>query len=244
MRVDEPESELSLKETEIERGPLDLADLTRQLQEALAEARAALHRAQMLQVEGRAAQERARLLRAQIQTEQRRRRKTKIAMSSGGLGRTLGAGIVAGVAAGVTMALFVMAMNVVYGDSFLDWLHYSAGIALGRSALPDSAPLFVVSVGLVVHLSLSALYGAIFSVAARYIKIVRRDLIVATAVFGLGLWIVNFYVFSPLLFPWFNDSPFIVQFIAHTIFYGIPLGVILLEFTPSGGVLGLSRRSA
>lgn len=244
MSVDEPNIGSPPAAPEIERGPLDLADLTRRFQEAQLEARAAWHRAQLHQVEARAAEERSKLLRVQIQAEQRRRRKSKTAMSSGGLGRTLGAGILAGVAAGVTMALFVMAMNVVYGDSFLDWLHYSAGIALGKTALPDNAPLFVLSVGVVVHLSLSALYGAVFAVAARYIRIVRRDLIVATAIFGLGIWIVNFYVFSPLLFPWFNSSPFIVQFIAHTVFYGIPLGVILLEFTPSGGILGLRHRSA
>ena len=244
MSLDEAKTGPSVPETEIERGPLDLADLTRQLQEAQAEARAAWHRAQLLQVEGRAADERAKLLRTQIQAEQRRRRRSRVAMSSGGLGRTFGAGILAGVTAGITFALFVMAMNVVYGDSFLDWLRYSAGIALGRSALAKSSPLLVVSVGLIVHLSLSALYGAIFALAARYIRIVRRDLIVATALFGLGIWIVNFRVFSPLLFPWFNDDPFIVQFIAHTVFYGIPLGVILLEFTPSGGVLGLRQRSA
>ena len=164
-------------------------------------------------------------------------------MTSGSLGRTLGAGILAGVGAGITFALFVMVMDAGLGNGFLDWLRQSASIALGRSVLPARSTLSVVIVGLFVHLSLAALYGAIFAVAARYVTFLQRELLIATMVFGLGIWILNFYVFSPLLFPWFDDSPDIVQFIAHTVFYGMPLGLILLEFTPSGGILASHRAS-
>jgi hypothetical protein len=107
--------------------------------------------------------------------------------------------------------------------------------------VPASSSPSVLIVGLIVHLSLAAIYGAIFAVAARYIAFLRRDLLIATTVFGLGIWVFNFYVFSPWLFPWFDDSPDIVQFVAHTVFYGMPLGFILLEFTPSGGILASNR---
>lgn len=203
----------------------DLADLTRQLEGAEADVRAAQHR--------------ARVLRIQIQ-EQRRRRSRNV-MSSGSLSQTIGVGILAGVGAGLTLALFVMVMDAIVGNGFLDWLRQSAAIVLGESAVAVSSPLTVLILGLIVHLSLAALYGAIFAVAARYITFLRRDLLIATTVFGLGIWILNFYVFSPWLFPWFDDSPDIVQFIAHTVFYGMPLGVILLEFTPSEGILRINR---
>lgn len=218
----------SLPETEIrQREPAGLVELTRQLHDAEAEARAAQHR--------------ARLLRTLIQDEQRRLRKTRSIMTSGSLGRTVGVGMLAGIGAGVTFALFVMAMDAVLGNGFLDWLRQSAAIALGRSVEPASSTLSVVVVGLIVHVSLAALYGAIFAVAARYITFLQRELMFATMVFGLGIWVLNFYVVSPLLFPWFDDSPDIVQFIAHTLFYGMPLGLILLEFTPSGGILASNR---
>jgi len=210
-----------------ERQPPDLAGLTRQLGEAEAEARAA--------------QRRARLLRMQIQNEERRLRRSTIVMSSGTLRQTLGVGVLAGLGAGITLALFVMVMDAILGDSFLDWLRYSAAIALGSSALPERSPLTVLIIGLILHLSLASLYGATFAVAARYITFLRRNLLIATTLFGLGIWLLNFYVFSPWLFPWFQDSPNLVQFMAHTIFYGMPLGVILLEFTPSGGILASNR---
>jgi len=240
--VDEPKIRLPLPETQIrEREPFDLADLTRQLREAEAEARGAQHRARLLQAEARAAEHRARLLRTQIQAEERRSQKSRSVMSSGSLGRTLGVGILAGAGAGITFALFMMVMDAVLGNGPLDWLRQSAAIALGSSADSPRSQLSVLIVGLIVHLSLAALYGASFAVAARYISFLRRDLLIATTAFGLGIWILNFYVFSPWLFPWFDDSPDILQFIAHTVFYGMPLGAILLEFTPTGGILASNR---
>lgn len=224
MKVEEPKIALPVSEAETrESEPLDLAELTRRLAEA--------------EVEARAAQHRARLLRMRIQGEERRLRRSKSVMTSGSLGRTLSVGILSGVGAGITFALFMMVMDAVLGNGFLDWLRQSAAIALGSSVVPARPQLSVLIVGLIVHMSLAALYGAIFAVAARYITFLRRDLIVATTIFGLGIWILNFYIFSPWLFPWFDDSPDIVQFISHTVFYGMPLGAILLEFTPTGGIL-------
>jgi hypothetical protein len=85
-------------------------------------------------------------------------------------------------------------------------------------------------------------------VAAHLVTILRRDLIIATTLFGLGIWIVNFYFFSPLLFPLFETSFVAVQFIAHTLCYGMTLGVILLELMPPYGVRasdsGPSRQAA
>ncbi|MBO0682423.1 MAG: hypothetical protein J2P45_04625 [Candidatus Dormibacteraeota bacterium] len=223
-----------------ERWPLDLADLSRQVDEAEAEARAAEHRALQLQAEARGARERARLLRRQIQDEERRARRFETMSSSGSLGRTLSGGMLAGAGAGSTFALFIMLMDAVYGDDLFDWLHYSAAIALGRSVLQNDS-LGVLLVGLFVHLALAGVYGAAFAAAARYIRFLRSHLITATATFGLGLWMVNFYFFSPLLFPWFRDNIFVVQFVAHTLFFGVPLGIILMEFTPTGGIMGRNQ---
>lgn len=242
MKVDKPEIGLPFSETEIrEPAPPDLAGLTSQLEKAEAEAREALYRARLLQAEAQAAQHRARRLRTQIQREERRLRRSTRVLASGSLVRTLGVGVLAGVGAGISFALFVMVMDAILGNGFSDWLRQSAAIAMGRSGVSASSPLSVVIVGLIVHVLLAALYGAIFAVAARYIKFLRRDLLIATTVFGLGIWILNFYVFSPWLFPWFDDSPDLVQFIAHTVFYGMPLGLILLEFTPSAGILASNR---
>lgn len=202
---------------------VDVTDLNRRLEEAMAEVRAA--------------QNRVRLLRAEL-----RLRSAKNVIAVGGLGQTIGVGAIAGIGAGLIFALFHMIMSQILGTGFLDPLRLIAAIALGPSVLPQNSPLFLpLIVGLLVHVSLAALYGAIFAVSARYIRILRRDLITATTLFGLGIWLVNFYFFSPLLFPWFGHTLDIVQFISHTLFYGMPLGAILLEFTPSGGLLTGNR---
>lgn len=208
-----------------EREMVGLADLNRRLEEA--------------EADGRALQQRIRLLRTQIRDEERRLGLSKRFISSGGLVRTLGVGILAGNGAGIFFLLFNLTMSAALGRGFLDPLRLTAAIAVGKSVLPLSSPLYdALLVGLIVHVALSGFYGALFAVAARYITRLRQNLMFATTAFGLGIWIVNFFIFSPLLFPWFSrGSPDIVEFIAHTIFFGMPLGAILLEFTPSGGIL-------
>ncbi len=54
-------------------------------------------------------------------------------------------------------------------------------------------------------------------------------MLIATAVLGLGLWIVNFYVIANLAgWVWFPDkSNPVVQFFAHTVFFGSVLGLYL-----------------
>jgi hypothetical protein len=152
------------------------------------------------------------------------------------LGRTLEVGIVAGVGAGLVFALFETTMAAITGIGFFEPFRLIAAIALGPSVLPESTPLYTVLIaGTLVHVSLSALYGTIFAVAARYIRILRLDLIIATTAFGLAIWIINFYFFSPLLFPWFQSNVISVQFIAHTAVFGMTLGAILLQLMPPSG---------
>lgn len=148
------------------------------------------------------------------------------------LGRTIVKGIIAGGLAGIVFAMFEMVVAAFMGNGFFAPLRMIAAIVLGPSVLMASSPLLVpVIVGAIVHMMLSAIYGMLFVVAAHYVTILRRDaasLLIATSVFGLALWIVNFYVFSPLLFRWFENTSPLVQSIAHTFFYGTVLGSLLL----------------
>lgn len=156
------------------------------------------------------------------------------AQRQAGLGGTALIGIVAGVIAGISFAMFEMAVAAIMGNGFWTPLRMIAAIVLGQTVLMASSPQLVpVIVGAIVHMMLSAIYGMVFAVVAHFVTILRRDipfLLVATTVFGLALWIVNFYAFSPALFPWFGMSPPLVQFFAHTFFYGSMLGILLLAF--------------
>ena len=88
----------------------------------------------------------------------------------------------------------------------------------------------IVPVGIAVHMVLSMIYGAVFGAAASSVGFLRDNrwvLIGVASVFGIALWIVNFYVVAPILFPWFGMANPVVQFLAHTFFFGTALGLVL-----------------
>jgi hypothetical protein len=69
-------------------------------------------------------------------------------------------------------------------------------------------------------------------------------LVGAASVFGFVLWLANFGAIAPALFPWFLVADPAVQFIAHTLFFGIPLGLMLgirLRDRQKGTRLGSGR---
>jgi uncharacterized membrane protein YagU involved in acid resistance len=104
-------------------------------------------------------------------------------------------------------------------------------IALGEEALQSDYSLVTAGVvGLVVHMALSAVFGLVFGVIAGAVAALRASalvLIVSATIFGFLLWIVNFYVIAPAAFPWFENADTMVQFIAHTFFFGTVLGLLL-----------------
>ena len=121
-----------------------------------------------------------------------------------GLDERLARGVVAGVAAGL---LFLLA-NMWYADS---------------QGLPAVAPLFDIStifyfsdqpdpvpvnaaVGLVVHLALSAAFGALIAVFAPLFAS-GRVLALGAVGFGLLLYVVNFQVLGRIAFDWFQEGP-------------------------------------
>ncbi|MGE0065790.1 MAG: hypothetical protein AB7T48_00390 [Solirubrobacterales bacterium] len=151
-----------------------------------------------------------------------------------GLDERLARGVVAGLAAGL---LFLLA-NMWYADS---------------QGLPAVAPLFDIStifyftdkpdpvpvnaaVGLVVHLTLSAAFGVLFAIAAPMFSSARM-LAIATVVFGLALYVVNFQILGRIAFEWFQEGPNqTFEVFAHA-GYGLLLAPFLL------GYAGAAERS-
>jgi hypothetical protein len=108
-------------------------------------------------------------------------------------------------------------------------LRMIGAILLGRQALdPSYGVAYAVIVGLMVHVTLSIGFAVLFVVLFQPGRPLRsmRQLLLAGCLYGVLLWIVNFYVVAPILgWYWFPDrtSP-AMQFLAHTFFYGYPLG--------------------
>ncbi len=156
--------------------------------------------------------------------------------------RLLVHGIVGGIIAGIVFAMADMVMAVVVmGDSFFAPLRMIGAIVLGQAALSPSYPLLQAGVvGMMLHMMLSAMYGVIFV----YLLALGRQLWASTgarlvygSLFGLALWVANFLIVAPLVFPWFGmANPFWMGFVAHTFFFGTIVGGYVAATRPGVSV--------
>ena len=144
-------------------------------------------------------------------------------------------GIGGGIVAGIVFAMFEMVMALVLNGSnaFFMPLRMIGAIGLGQSALmPSTALVSAGGAGLVIHMVLSMMFGAIVAAVIAYVPQLSQSgtaVVVAASVAGFLLWIVNFYVLANLFgWTWFpNDTNAAVQVVAHTFFFGSVLGLIL-----------------
>ncbi len=152
--------------------------------------------------------------------------------------RWLTRGALIGAVAGVVFAMFEMIAAWAMGDGFWMPMRMIGAIVLGEGALEPSYSLAgAVTVGALLHIALSALYGAVFGALVALVPGLRPSLgllVVAGSVYGLALWLVNFYAIAPVAFEWFQDANVFVQFIAHTFVYGALLGLLLAARLPRG----------
>ena len=142
-------------------------------------------------------------------------------------------GAIAGLIAGLIFAVFEMIMAAILKDAFFGPLRMISGIALGKEALQPSYGLATaVIVGIIVHMIDSLIFGAIFGLIVAAVPTLAHSatmLLVAASVYGLALWLVNFYLIAPTVgWNWFPTmtNP-VVQFVAHIFFFGTALGFYL-----------------
>ena len=140
---------------------------------------------------------------------------------------------VMGIAAGGVFLIFEMIAAGIMGQGAFEPFRMIAAMILGEGALPAHSTIglaVVVPVALAITYALSAFYGAVFGAAVAAIGTLRSGheaLAGAASVFGFVLWLANFGAIAPALFPWFLMADPTVQFIAHTLFFGTPLGLML-----------------
>jgi uncharacterized membrane protein YagU involved in acid resistance len=138
----------------------------------------------------------------------------------------LAQGAIGGVIAGLVFAAFEMIASAAMmgGEAFFMPLRMIGAIALGSAALEPTYSLWTAGLtGVVVHIVLAVIYGAAFALIFGGLRSAAADIGVGAA-YGLALWLFNFYVIAPMAFPWFLDASPVVQFLAHTFFFGAVLG--------------------
>jgi hypothetical protein len=139
-------------------------------------------------------------------------------------------GMSGGIIAGVAFVSAQVLMNAALGRPLLQPLRLFGSIVLGSAALdPTAFPLVTAAIGLFVHLVLSCVYGIAFLFLLHESK--RRNdalekLALKGAMYGSALWVVNFFLIAPRAFPQFLTlHPVWNGFAAHSIFYGVILGI-------------------
>ena len=140
-------------------------------------------------------------------------------------------GAIGGIVAGLVFAAYetIVTAAMMGMDAFFMPLRMIGAILLGPVAMDPGYPLWTaVLAALAVHLPLAIVYGVIFAVIVGGLRSAAADTTLG-AVFGLGLWLINFYVIAPAAFPWFLMSSPLVQFIGHTFFFGAVLGWLVWQ---------------
>jgi hypothetical protein len=152
----------------------------------------------------------------------------------------LGAIVTTGIAAGIVFAVFEMfaaAILMGVGAAIMPFRMIGA-MVLGRAAL-DAGYLVEIAAptGVIVHMILSIAFAGVFAAitsplattAAGDLLSTPRGLGLAGMLFGIALWLVNFYIVAPMAgWTWFPEqtNP-VVQFVAHAFFFGAPVGWML-----------------
>jgi hypothetical protein len=139
----------------------------------------------------------------------------------------IGAG--AGLLAGAVFAIMLVAAAAMNWQSPFLPLGMFASLVMGEGAIHSSSSVPMV-VGTLVTITLSMIFGGIYGLLTGFLPARTRSDWAIEAMAGLGfgaaLWLINFQVFARVLFPWLASGPQLVLVVAHTLFYGIPLGLI------------------
>lgn len=136
-------------------------------------------------------------------------------------------GLVAGIILGVAEVIAAAAMGV----KALQPIRMFASVVLGQEALTTTSLAGALVAGIVVHLVLSTLFGALYGmVNATFSKETETSYARQAGLgllFGAGLWIVNFQIIARIAYPWFLDETSQgLQVVLHAVAFGLPLALM------------------
>jgi hypothetical protein len=153
----------------------------------------------------------------------------------------LKAGAIGGLLAGAIFAVMEMFMAAVMGMGLLGPWGAFGSIVLGKSAM-GGMTFGIFIVGFVVHFALSALFGVVWGALSRILPLSVRASFgahgAAAAIFGVGLYLVNFQVLARLFYPWFLNMNQFGQLMLHALAFGLPLGLLMVWQIRKPALLG------
>jgi len=152
------------------------------------------------------------------------------------------AGVWAGLIAGaIDLAVLT---GIVLAQGVSPWVpaRMTAAMVLGTGVLspPEAFGAGIAAAALGVHFGLSLIYGVIIALLIQ--RLDRFPALGAGAAFGLGVWLLNYFVIAPYAFPWFGGMRFApsVPFL-HALF-GVAAVGAYLAITARERRAGIERR--
>jgi hypothetical protein len=143
--------------------------------------------------------------------------------------RSVKEGVGFGLIAGAVFAAVWMLASAAAGQSPVAPLRMAAGVVFGTGALDFGAGTAVIA-GVIVGAVLSALFGLIYGLINSRIPLGSHTSWGTQAVLGLiygaVVWLVMIQIIARIAWPWFLDANQLLQFVLHTVFFGLPLALM------------------
>ena len=124
-------------------------------------------------------------------------------------------GAVFGELAGAVFALVTVWFTTSMGGEADMPLLMMSTVASGSESI--TAGSASVTTGVLVHLTLSALFGVLFALEVPRMR-TNGTLLLAAGAYGLVVYVVNFRILSPLLFPVFQDANQPFEVLVHLVY--------------------------
>lgn len=133
----------------------------------------------------------------------------------------------AGIAAGIIFMMLEMVLVQLFQPMSM-WAppRMIAAMLMGQDALPppDTFDAMILMVAMMIHFPLSVVFAFILAWIVSRWNLGLAAAIIVGGVFGLVIYVVNFYGFTAL-FPWFADGRGWIGIFAH-IMFGLALGAV------------------
>ncbi|MBC8163611.1 MAG: hypothetical protein H7Z42_20585 [Roseiflexaceae bacterium] len=144
-------------------------------------------------------------------------------------------GAVAGLGAGLVMAALAAVIAGARGvDIWLEAKQIAAPLFPGFDPSVSGFVAGPIIVGTLIHLLLSMVFGATFSIVKRRILKLPSDMgvpVLAGLIYGFALWLLAFFIVLPLINPALLDM-YQPAFIGQHLVYGVLLGLFYAMLRP------------
>ncbi len=143
--------------------------------------------------------------------------------------RSLKKGLIFGLFAAMLLVMAQMLTAPLVGYPPSGPLRLYASVLFGQQILLEASGAHLL-LGLLFHLALSGCYGILYGALNLLLAPETRARLSYQAALGLlwgaAVWLVNFAVLAPWLYPWFLEAAPLVQLALHVLAFGLPLGLM------------------